>query len=118
MALADSLRKAASKAIKRLGADVTLRYVRASSYNTTDGTITERPADVDVKGVVSDVTAREVNELVQAGDKKVLVAAASFSEAPTTADRVLISRKLYQVISVQTVEQDNKAITHELILRG
>ena len=35
-----------------------------------------------------------------------------------TADKVLIATVVHQVISVETIEQDNTAITYELILRA
>jgi hypothetical protein len=41
MALADSLGKVASSILKSLGADVTIRYVTAGSYNTSTGAVSE-----------------------------------------------------------------------------
>jgi hypothetical protein len=37
---------------------------------------------------------------------------------PSTADRVIISTVSHQIITVQTIEQDNQAITYELVLRA
>jgi hypothetical protein len=71
-----------------------------------------------VRGVLEDVNLREVNDLIQAGDKRLLIAAADVAIAPTTADEVLISNVVNQVIQVRTIEQDNTAITYELILRA
>jgi len=68
--------------------------------------------------VLQDVNLREVNDLIQSTDKRLLIAAADLTAAPTTADEVLISGATYQVIRVDTIEQDNTAITYELILRG
>jgi hypothetical protein len=39
------------------------------------------------------------------------------ASAPTTADRVIINNRSLQIIEVRTIEQDNTAITYELILR-
>jgi hypothetical protein len=45
-----------------------------------------------LRGVVEDVNVREVNDLIQSGDKRLTVAAADVANAvPSTADRVLIS---------------------------
>jgi len=118
MALADSLRKTASKLVKRFGGDVTVRVITVGAYNPVTGTASETTSDTTVKGVLEDVTLREVNELVQAGDRKLTVAAADLSSAPTTADKILIGGVTHQVIRVVTIEQDNQAITHELILRN
>jgi len=118
MALADSLKKVSSKVITKFGGNVTVRYVTAGSYNTTTGAITESESDTTIKGILEDVNLREVNELVQAGDKRLTVAADDLATAPETKDRVIIGSVVHQIIRVETTEQDNTAITHELILRA
>ena len=105
MALADSLAKVASTIIGKFGGDVTVRFVTAGSYNTTTGVISQSNSDTDVKGVLEDVALREV-------------AADDFATAPETKDVVLINSVVHQIIAVQTTEQDNTAIVHELILRA
>ena len=118
MALADSLGKVATNVLKVLGADVTIRYVTSGSYNTTTGLSAESVSDTNVKGVVQAVAKSEVNSLIEAQDKRLIVSAEELATAPGTKDRVVISSVVYQIISVNTVEQDNTAITYELILRG
>jgi hypothetical protein len=118
MTLASPLRKVASKLMARFGGVATLRRVTPGVYNPTTGTVTETTADTTVRGVLEDVNLREVNDLIQAGDKRLLIAAADVASAPTTADEVLISSVVNQVIQVRTIEQDNIAITYELILRA
>jgi hypothetical protein len=94
-----------------------LRSVTTGVYNATTGTISETVMDTTVRGVLEDVNLREVNDLVQAGDKRLLIAAADTAAPPTMADRVIIAGRSLQVIEVRTIEQDNTAITYELILR-
>tara|TARA_R110001583_G_scaffold151245_1_gene303166 strand:+ start:377 stop:733 length:357 start_codon:yes stop_codon:yes gene_type:complete len=118
MGLAQSLERVAGTVIAKFGGDVTVRYVSAGAYNTTTGVITESASDTDVKGVLEDVSVREINELVQQGDKRLTVAAKDLPSAPETKDRVVISTIVHQIIRVETTEQDNTAITHELILRA
>jgi hypothetical protein len=118
MALASPLRKVASKLMAKFGGVATIRRVTTGAYNTTTGTVSETIADTTVRGVLEDVNLREVNDLIQAGDKRLLIAAADIANAPTTADEVLISSVTHQVIEVRTIEQDNTAITYELILRA
>ena len=118
MALADSLRKAASKVTGKLGADVTIRYVTGGAYDTSDGTITETTSDTAIKGVLQGIRQGEVNDLIQASDKRLIVAAKELTTAPETKDRVVIGGVVHQIIGVETTEQDNTAITHELILRA
>lgn len=118
MALADSLRKVANKAITKFGGDVTIRFVTAGVYNTTTGQVAETESDTVTKGVVENVSDREVDELIKTNDKRLTVAASSLDSAPGTKDRVVIDSVVYQIIQVNTTEQDNKAITYELILRA
>jgi hypothetical protein len=118
MALSSSLRKVASKVVSKFGGDVTVRIVTGGSYNTTTGAVTESESDSTIKGVLSDVALREVNELVQAGDKRLLIAAAAVSTAPETKDRVVIGSVVHQIIQVNITEQANTAIVYELILRA
>lgn len=117
MALASSLRKVASKLTGKLGGTATIRRVTVGSYNATTGTVAETTTDTSVRGVLEDVNQREANDLIQASDKRLIIAAADVANVPTTADRVIISNVAHQVIQVTTIEQDNTAITHELILR-
>ena len=118
MALADSLRKVASKVITKFGGDVTVRIVTAGTYNTTTGTVGESVSDTEIKGVLQDIALREANDLIQAGDKRLTIAASDLTTAPETKDKVVISSVVHQIITVETTEQDNTAITHELILRA
>jgi hypothetical protein len=118
MALAGSLQKIASKLMSKFGGTATIRRVETGIYNATSGTVTESTTDTTVRGVLQDVSLREVNDLIQAGDKRLLIAAADLANAPITADRVIIEGVTHQVIQVRTIEQDNTAITYELILRA
>lgn len=117
MALATSLRNIASKLVGKFGGAATIRRVTLGAYNTATGAAAETTADTVVNGVLEDVNLREVSDLIQAGDKRLTVAAADLANPPTTADRVLIGNIAHQIIRVTTIEQDNTPITHELILR-
>ena len=118
MALSGPLRKVASKVITKFGGEVTIRRITVGAYNTSTGTAAETTSDTVLRGVLEDVNVREVNDLIQSGDKRLTVAAADVAAVPSTADRVLIGGVTHQIIRVTTVEQDNTAITHELILRA
>jgi len=118
MTLASPLRKTASKLMSKFGGDATIRTVTTGVYNPVTGTASESTSDTTVKGVVEDVNVREVNDLVLAGDRRLTIAAADVNAAPTTADKVVISSVVHQVIRVTTIEQDNQPITYELILRN
>jgi hypothetical protein len=118
MTLSGPLRKVASKLMVKFGGEATIRRVTVGAYNATTGTAAETTSDTALRGVLEDVNVREVNDLIQSGDKRLTVAAADVTTAPVTADRVLIGGVTHQIIRVTTIEQDNTAITHELILRA
>ena len=117
MSLANPLRKVASKLMAKFGGVATLRRVTPGVHNPTTGTASEITSDTALRGVLEDVNLREVNDLIQAGDKRLIVAAADTAAVPTMADRVIIAGRTLQVIEVRTIEQDNEPITYELILR-
>jgi hypothetical protein len=118
MTLANPLRKVASKLMSKFGGTATIRRVVTGAYNPTTGTVSETTTDTTVRGVLEDVNLREANDLIQANDKRLLIAAADIANPPTTADEVLIGAITHQVIEVRTIEQDNTPITYELILRA
>ena len=117
MTLAIPLRKVASKLMARFGGVATLRRVTPGVYNPTTGTVSESTSDTALRGVLEDVSLREVNDLIEAGDKRLTIAAADTATVPTTADRVIISNRSLQIVEVRTIEQNNTPITYELILR-
>lgn len=118
MALNTTLRGVSSKLMAKFGGEATIRRVTPGVYDSATGTVTETVADAVVRGVLDNVNIREVNDLIQAGDKKLMIAAADVTAKPETADRVLITGTEYQVVRVNTIEQDNMPIVYELLLRA
>ena len=117
MSLAKALKKAASASLKKLGGDVTIRRVTTGSYNTTTGAITESTSDTTIKGVLSNVTRSQVNDLIESQDKQLTISAGDITFVPTTKDRVVISSVEFKIIKVLTNEQNNTAVSFDLILR-
>lgn len=118
MSLAKSLKSVAGKVINKFGGDVTIRFVSAGAYNTTTGTVTESTSDTTVKGLIEGVTSTEIDELIKRTDKRLTVAANDLETVPAPKDRVVISSVEYQIITVNTQEQEGTALTYELILRA
>ena len=118
MALSGPLRKVASKLMAKFGGVVTINRVTAGVYNPTTGTASEVVAGTVVRGVMEDVNVREVNDLIQSGDKRLTIAAADLTTPPSTADRVVVGAVTHQIIRVVTIEQGNTQITYELTLRA
>ena len=117
MSLANALKKAASASLKKLGGDVTIRKVTAGAYNTTTGAITESTSDTTIKGALSNVSRNQVNDLIESQDKLLTISAGDLTFVPTTKDRVVISNVEFKIIQVVINEQNNTAVSFDLILR-
>jgi len=115
MSIANALKKVLSN--KKLSADITFRSVSAGSYNTTTGVITESNTDTSIRGVLEEINAREVNELIEATDKKINIAAASLSSTPTTKDKVIVGSVTYSIIRVETNQLANDKLSFVCYLR-
>ena len=102
---------------KKLSADITFRSVSAGSYNTTTGVITETNTDTTIKGVFEDINLREVNELIEATDKKIQIAAASLSSTPTTKDKIIVGSVTYSIIRIETNQFANEKLSFVCYLR-
>ena len=102
---------------KKLSANITFRSVSAGSYNTTTGVITETNTDTTIKGVLEDINLREVNELIEATDKKIQIAAASLSSTPTTKDKVIVGSVTYSIIRIETNQFANEKLSFVCYLR-
>tara|TARA_Y100000052_G_C2900799_1_gene56585 strand:- start:161 stop:511 length:351 start_codon:yes stop_codon:yes gene_type:complete len=115
MGLSSALKKVLTN--KKLAADITFRSVSAGSYNTTTGVITETNTDTTIKGVLEDINLREINELIEATDKKIQIAAASLSSTPTTKDKVIVGSVTYSIIRIETNQFANEKLTFVCYLR-
>jgi len=117
MSIASALKKAASAAIKATGGSITFRRVTTGIYNPTSGSMSELEADVNIKGVVSNVSRSEVSDLVSSQDKRLTISAGDITFTPTTFDRVIISGTEYKIVQINTNEQNNTAISFDIFLR-
>ena len=115
MGISSALKKVLTN--KKLSADITFRSVSAGSYNTTTGVITETNTDTTIRGVLENINLREVNELIEATDKKIQIAAASLSSTPTTKDKVIVGSVTYSIIRVETNQFANKKLSFVCYLR-
>ena len=115
MGISSALKKVLTN--KKLSADITFRSVSAGSYNTTTGVITETNTDTSIKGVLEDINLREINELIEATDKKIQIAAASLSSTPTTKDKVIVGSVTYSIIRIETNQFANEKLTFVCYLR-
>ena len=115
MGISSALKKVLTN--KKLSADITFRSVSAGSYNTTTGVITETNTDTTIRGVLENINLREVNELIEATDKKIQIAAASLSSTPTTKDKVIVGSVTYSIIRIETNQFANEKLSFVCYLR-
>ena len=66
---------------------------------------------------LKNVNMREVNELIQAEDKKITISAGDVTTKPTTKDKVLISSIVHNIIRVLTKTSGGTDISYTLYLR-
>lgn len=118
MALGDLIAKAIPKAFTKVGTDVTFRSVANGAYDTSDGTVSETNTDTEHTGTLRAVTEREVNELVQAGDKILTVPAEDFTSRPNNRDKVLISSVIHQIVEVRVEEMNGVDLLYDFVLRA
>tara|TARA_B100000212_G_scaffold39960_1_gene25852 strand:- start:119 stop:472 length:354 start_codon:yes stop_codon:yes gene_type:complete len=117
MSLANALKKAASKTLLKLGGDITLRRVTNGIYNPATGTISETISDTTIKGALTNVSRSEVNDLVEAQDKLLIISAGDITFVPTTKDKVIVAGVEFKIIQIKIDEQDNTPIAYQLLLR-
>ena len=115
MGISSALKKVLTN--KKLSADITFKSVVAGSYNKTTGVVGETITDISIRGILEEINAREVNELIQASDKKIQIAAASLSTTPTTKDKIIVDSVTYSIIRVETNQFANEKLTFVCYLR-
>ena len=118
MGIASSLKKASSKALIKLGGDVTIRRATSSVYDVNSGVLNKSETSTTVKGFLENVVQREVNDLVTGQDKKLTISAQGLDFVPKPKDYVIIASIEYKIIQIDTNELNNIAISYELYLRG
>lgn len=87
--------------------------------------------DYLIPAILEDVTAAEVNDLIEADDKKIMFAAAAFGVTasgeqlviPDLMDKIVIDRdldteKLFQIKKIETIQPSGMPIVYRLYLKG
>jgi hypothetical protein len=98
---------------------VTLTSVTAGTYDPATGTTTGgSTSSATVPAVVEDYKGLALlNGLIQAGDKKVTVAAANLTTAPKPTDTLTAGGIAYAVVNVVTVQPGSVAVIYEIQAR-
>ena len=102
MSLGRSLQKVAQKVVNKFGGLVDVRIVSRGTYNTETGTVSESETANEIRGVLDQVSAAEVGDLIKASDKKLTIAAAELNGSLDLDDRVIIMGVTYQICLLYT----------------
>ena len=94
------------------------KRVTHGSYNTATLQSTPSVQSSAIKASVRQYRAREIEGLVQQGDREVRLAAADLSFTPKPNDQVVIGGKTFQVVSVNTRSPFNEAAVHIVQVGG
>ena len=120
MSFANALQRAVDKVtkVKGMGVDVVFRRLTPGTYNAATGVVKSSTNEETIKGIFQSISDREVNDLVQSGDRKCSISAASFSIVPTTKDQVLYGGIVYKIIRIETTSQAGIDLSYDLVLRA
>lgn len=120
MTFAAALQKAIDNvnSIPGLGQSITIRRALNGNYNADTGEFRYSKSDTVKNAVIGDVNQREVNSLIQSDDRTATISAAGVSNAPTTADEVMIGSDVFQIIRVTTTKQAGVDVSYKMYLRG
>lgn len=110
-------RRVASILLKKFGGDITYKRIISGIYNSSEGKISETITNTTIKGNVRNVNQREQNDLIKDNDKLLTIAAKDITFIPSTSDRVSIQNIEYQIIRINTLENDNQNIKYDIYLR-
>jgi len=106
--------------IEEFGAEVSYRFVEGSEYNPeTSSSSSAASPPITMKALIEDYNLQASGQafeagLIKAGDKKLTMAAASFSKSPSPGDRVKFNGDLFNVVNVKTVYSGQLAALHEI----
>jgi hypothetical protein len=109
-----ALRKVGKTILGSFGTDVTMRRVFVGGYDTTTGKPVRTEIEKTIKGRLGEYEQVEIGELIQAGDRKLTIAASDLTFNPSVSE----AEKLYRVISVKSPQATDQAALHVLQLRG
>ena len=120
MGLESGLKKVIGKVVATpgIGSSVTFRRVTLGTYNAKKGKVKRTTSDTSVKGGLSSVNQREVNELIQGDDLKMVIASDALTIEPSTTDELVMSGIIYQIVRVEKEIQAGIFLNYILYLRA
>jgi len=113
------LRKVAQTVLAKFGTDVTFTSQATGGYDPATGTVsTASPAtSYTVKGRLDEYLARELNDTIKVGDRRLTIAAADVDAQPDVDDAVTVAGLAYDIVRVENVMGTDENAYYVLQLR-
>lgn len=112
------LRKVAQTVLKQFGTDVTFTSSTPGGYDPATGTVSDAAtSSYTVKGRLDEYQARELNDTIQVGDRRLTIAAADVNTAPDVNDSVTVAGVAYDIVRVENVMGTDENVYYVLQLR-
>lgn len=114
-----SLQSTAGRMLAGKGRAMVLRKrTPPGAYNPATGAATVTAVDHPAIGAVFDFPALLIDGTrIQAGDKKVLLAADTLGAEPTTSDQLVIGGNVHNIVSVQAIGPDGTVVVWKVQVR-
>lgn len=104
--------------IDEYGKAISYSRVTPGEYNTDTGAVESATVVIELRAIVEEYAGQSfLSGLIEAGDKKVTIAANSVDTLPTTQDTVLIDNITYTVVNVKITYSGDLAALYELQCR-
>jgi hypothetical protein len=100
------------------GTAATLRAISRASYSPTTGLTTDTPTNTSVSGVLVEYEAHELNDQIQAGDRRFLLPATQVSTAPVPDDHLIVGSQTFRIVRVTPLQAPTLNRIYDLQLRG
>lgn len=120
MSLYTELRSTAGRLLTSYGQSMTLTKRASGAYNPATGASTVTETTYTVRGAVFDYSGgayKLAPMLIQAGDRRALVAADGLSVAPEPADRLTIAGAIWSIVTVTPTDPGGTAVVYECQVR-
>ena len=113
------LRNLVSNILRTFGTSVKVKYTETGEYDTATGDSTDAEWTTELKGAITSYTSYYVETgQVQAGDRRLMVAAKDTTFEPKPGAVVTIGEKEYRVIHVDATQATDQVAMFTLQIRG
>jgi hypothetical protein len=114
-ALDKSIRPVAANLISQFGALVTFEQLKGGSYDVTTGEVSNSTGKNDVRAIVKSSSRRHPSTGESILEKRFTIAAASLNFEPTEGMSLVLDKKRYRAVEVNTQYSGEQAATYTVV---